>query len=524
MKELFYIYLFIITIQIIFCNTEDQDDSDEGNILLPMDGKQIEITFQGKKIGNKNYFTTPLKVGTPEKTFNVQIDTSVSTCWLPSVKCKNCVLSTTLYNESESSTSSNPSDEDIELDDEDGDVEGYKIDDDISLNGYKLQNFSFIQVTELDEDFRDHFDGKLGLGYRGQFGKNYNFLDKLKKDKLISKKIFSINQISDKKGLLFIGDLSARKYTYCNVSSGEDLDDIYKESWVCDLTHVGIFNSKEGISNKLHDYTLVSDGKVDFDSAYEYIAVPISYRQIIEDLLFKANLICETNEEEVKEKKKKFKQIRKEIEEREEKEEKEEKEKGEKDAKKEKKRREKAKKEKLMYKINDEEISIKCKTTPDDLSQKGLSLSFILQGNVYSIPLDTLFSFSNEIGKMVMKVKLIDDDDAIWTFGYPFMNQFLMIFNMEDNHVGMKRLKKTSLPVINVTKEWSNWHEVQNNFFYKKMDITSIIIIAIILFIILIAIVGFLVWRAYKKSKDKKPQEFIQELNNMNNGEDNRVY
>ena len=177
-----------------------------------------------------------------------------------------------------------------------------------------------------------------------------------------------------------------------------------------------------------------------------------------------------------------------------------------------------------MYKINDEEISIKCKTTPDDLSQKGLSLSFILQGNVYSIPLDTLFSFSNEIGKMEMKVKLIDDDDAIWTFGYPFMNQFLMIFNMEDNHVGMKRLKKTSLPVINVTKEWSNWHEVQNNFFYKKMDITSIIIIAIILFIILIAIVGFLVWRAYKKSKDKKPQEFIQELNNMNNGEDNRVY
>ena len=125
---------------------------------------------------------------------------------------------------------------------------------------------------------------------------------------------------------------------------------------------------------------------------------------------------------------------------------------------------------------------------------------------------------------MEMKVKLIDDDDAIWTFGYPFMNQFLMIFNMEDNHVGMKRIKKTSLPVINVTKEWSNWHEVQNNFFYKKMDITSIIIIATILFIILIAIVGFLVWRAYKKSKEKKPQEFIQELNNMNNGEDNRVY
>ena len=137
-------------------------------------------------------------------------------------------------------------------------------------------------------------------------------MDKLKKDKLISKKIFSINQINDQKGLLYIGDLSARKYTYCNVSSGEDLDYIYKESWVCDLTHVGIFSSDEGISNKLQDYTIVSDGKVDFDSAYEFIAVPISYRQIIEDLLSKANLKCETNEDHVKEIKQKNKQKEKE--------------------------------------------------------------------------------------------------------------------------------------------------------------------------------------------------------------------
>ena len=43
-----------------------------------------------------------------------------------------------------------------------------------------------------------------------------------------------------------------------------------------------------------------------------------------------------------------------------------------------------------------------------------------------------------------MKVKYIDDDDAIWTLGYPFMSQFLMIFDMEENHVGIKRIKKTN--------------------------------------------------------------------------------
>ena len=124
-----------------------------------------------------------------------------------------------------------------------------------------------------------------------------------------------------------------------------------------------------------------------------------------------------------------------------------------------------------------------------------------------------------------MKIKYIDDDDSIWTFGYPFMSQFLMVFNMEENHVGMKRIKKTSLPVINITKDWNNWHEITNTFFYKKIDITSVVIIASILFGILMIIVIFLVLRACRKTKLNKSQEFVQELNNLNNSNQNdRVY
>ena len=297
--------------------------------MLLMQGSKLEINLEGKKLGNKNYYTIPLKVGTPPKTFNVQIDTSTSTSWLPLINCKNCDSCTKFYDPLESKTSSVISQQKIELDDEDGDVEGYPINDNVVLNGYNLQNFSFVQVTKFDKEFRDHFDGKLGLGYRDQHGKNFNFLDRLKKQNLITKKIFSINQMSEQKGLLFIGDNSANKYTFCNVSSGEDLDDIYKESWVCELTHVGIFNTKEGISNVLSNYTHISDGKVDFDSAYEYIAVPVSDRKIIEELLEKANLVCETDEDIEK----KYQELSK------------------------------GKKDELINKYNDEEINIKCKTT-----------------------------------------------------------------------------------------------------------------------------------------------------------------
>ena len=477
MKKIFILYIFSFLLTLI-----QSKEKAEGNIMLIMEGTKLELKLQGKQIGNKNYYTVPLKVGTPGKTFNVQLDTSTSTTWLPSIKCKNCAKSSNLYDPIQSKTSLALNDKKIELDDEDGDVEGYPMNDNFVLNGYNLKNFSFVQVTKLDDEYRDHYDGKLGLGYRNENGKNFNFLDSLKKQNLINKKIFSINQINEQKGLLFIGDNSANKYTFCNVSSGEDLDDIYKESWVCELTHVGIFNNKEGISKKLHDYTHISDGKVDFDSAYEYIAVPICDRQIIEELLEKAKLVCETNEEEIKN----YKKLSKE------------------------------KKEKFINKYNNEEVSIKCKTSKEALSKSGFSLSFILQGNVYSIPLESLFSTSLEKDKMEMKIKYIDDDDAIWTFGFPFMSQFLMIFNMEENHVGIKSIKKTVLPVINITKEWDSWNEVYNNFFYKKLDITLIIIISSILFVTLMAIVAFLVWRAFRKSELRKSQESFKELHEIN--------
>ena len=477
MKKIFILYIFSFLLTLI-----QSKEKTEGNIMLIMEGTKLELKLQGKQIGNKNYYTVPLKVGTPGKTFNVQLDTSTSTTWLPSIKCKNCAKSSNLYDPIQSKTSLALNDKKIELDDEDGDVEGYPMNDNFVLNGYNLKNFSFVQVTKLDDEYRDHYDGKLGLGYRNENGKNFNFLDSLKKQNLINKKIFSINQINEQKGLLFIGDNSANKYTFCNVSSGEDLDDIYKESWVCELTHVGIFNNKEGISKKLHDYTHISDGKVDFDSAYEYIAVPICDRQIIEELLEKAKLVCETNEEEIKN----YKKLSKE------------------------------KKEKFINKYNNEEVSIICKTSREALSKSGFSLSFILQGNVYSIPLESLFSTSLEKDKMEMKIKYIDDDDAIWTFGFPFMSQFLMIFNMEENHVGIKSIKKTVLPVINITKEWDSWNEVYNNFFYKKLDITLIIIISSILFVTLMAIVAFLVWRAFRKSELRKSQESFKELHEIN--------
>ena len=447
---------------------------EEGNIYLPMISN-FTLEHSQNKVNNKNYYTIPLKVGTPEVEYNVQVDTSTSTSWIPSNKCENCVLAKKLYNEDSSRTSS-PTNSIIKLEDEDGNVEGYEISDNIKLGAYKLKQYGFIQVIKVADDFRDHYDGKLGLGFRSHLdNKEFNFLEKLKKNGLILKKIFSINAINDKRGMLLIGDLPGKQYsTFCNVTSDiGSLDDMYKESWICHLTHVGIFETNKGISNRIKPYSeLENNNLVNFDSAYDYIAVPISEKYHIEALLQKAGLKCETLKKNEKTE---------------------------------------IKDESLRNRIREEEITITCKTNLNELIEKGLVLSFVLQGYAYSIPLDLLFVQSPKSGEMEMLIKYIDDKDAIWTFGYPFMNQFLMIFNMEEKHVGIKKLKKTSFPIINLVKDWEKWNEKEE----KSCSIFRII--AIITLIIIVFAIIFLIYRYIrKKSLDSNGPAFDVGNNNDN--------
>ena len=332
---------------------------EEGNILLPMTSNFTLEHYQNK-VYSKNYYTIPLLVGTPEEEYEVQIDTSTATSWIPSSRCSNCIMSHRLYDQEDSRTSS-PTDNFVEIEDEDGNVEGYQIADNIKLGSYKLKQFGFVEVTKVADNFKDHYQGKLGLGYKSTLLKDdeFNFLEKLKKHNLIKKKIFTINAINEKKGMLFVGDIPGKPYnSYCNVTNTDDLDEMYQESWVCKMTHIGIFDREKGIFNKIKFYDELKNNKlVSFDSAYDFIAVPMSEKEGIEKLLGKAKLQC--------------------------------------------------------------------------TEQKRNSAR----------------------GEMDMLIKIIDEDDAIWTFGYPFLNQFLMIFNMEEDHVGIKKLKKTALPIVAINNK-----------------------------------------------------------------------
>ena len=53
--------------------------------------------------------------------------------------------------------------------------------------------------------------------------------------------------------MLLIGEFPGKEYdTFCNVTNDTDnIDDMYKESWICHLTHVEVFDTDKSIFNKL---------------------------------------------------------------------------------------------------------------------------------------------------------------------------------------------------------------------------------------------------------------------------------
>ena len=204
------------------------------SILFAKGPQTISLSFN-KDLG---FYTVPVSFGSNEETFDLQVDTTTSETWIPSLKT---TMKVKKYNISKSSTGQKTN-KTFEVEDEDGDVRGKACYDSIKVGDISLDHFGFVHVDEFEYEFKDYPQGKLGLGFKQEHGEDFNFIGKLKKNKLIEKEIFSINSESKE---LIIGELPSQfknqLYTTCSQSETNDLDDDYRQAWTCELTHL-IFN------------------------------------------------------------------------------------------------------------------------------------------------------------------------------------------------------------------------------------------------------------------------------------------
>ena len=348
------------------------------NKIISFDSSSIKLEFREKN----HFFTIPIKIGSNGQQFEVQVDTTTSETWLPSV---NTTFKVQKFDPKKSSTCQIIPKE-FEIDDEDGNVRGTPVYDSITVGSFTLDKFGFVLVQGYQKDFKDFPDGKLGLGFRHEHGVNFNFLGSLKSKGLINKEVFTI---LPKEERLVIGgipsELEKETYSTCNLVETNDLDDAYRAGWICELTHIffGV-NTKE----KSLEMALQVNARVIFDSAYNYISMPKRHLNN-----FNKNFM-----------------------------------------------------EKFFYdsciQVKDKnDIYYICDA--DEKIQHG-AIAFLVGGFGYVIPWDKLFKKIEE-DKYEMLIRFHKENDDIFSFGYPFTSQFTIVYNAEEKHLGFYGGEKIDL-------------------------------------------------------------------------------
>ena len=355
------------------------------NNSISLKSNSLELEFIESE-HKSHFYTIPVKVGSQQQVFEVQVDTTTCETWLPSV---NTTYEVARFDPKTSKTCQ-MTELQFEIDDEDGNVKGLSFYDSLIVGPYSLNKFGMVLVDSFQTGFKDFKQGKLGLGFRHEHCVDFNWLGTLKKNGLIEKEIFTILPDDDE---LVIGslpkDLEEKEYTTCDLVETNDLDDVFRAGWVCELTHIFFGVDTE---DKTLEMALQVDARVIFDSAYDYISMP---KRHLKD--FNKKFMQEFFNDSCIEIK------------------------------------------------DDDEIYFIC--DDDDKLKKG-SIAFLMGGYGYVIPYNKLFR-QIEDDKYEMLIRFHKENDDIFSFGYPFTSQFIVVYNAEDKKLGFFGGEK-----IDLKKDW----------------------------------------------------------------------
>ena len=432
------------------------DNSTEDNTTASTNQKIQEENAQ-----DYNYtsciWTVQVEIGNPAQEFTLELDTTISPTWVPSVDCINC-QSKNKYNASESDTAE-VSNRTIKIEDYLGDIKGDIVKDDFKLKklGYEIKDFSFLQAIELNKKFNDLPEGKLGLSYVNKYGDKFSFLNTLYDLGKIKHKMFTLD--FDKKnkhngGKIIFGDVpsvikkaSEENYGYCNLTSSEDLEDEFKDGWTCELTHI-FFNNATQLVN-LTDAIEMDNTRVVFDSSYEFIGVSSNQYELFYEKYIKENFEddCKKN-------------------------------------------------------IKNKETYIICDLNKQQI-ETAASLFIILQGYVIEIEAEDLFIKLDEEDQYLFAIKFFnqkDDETKVWVLGQIFLKNLVTVFDAEKEQVGFYGENN----VYNKYNDWIQWYT--SDYYYLLVSRHFYLLIgASVVFALFMLFICFIVMRSIKRRSRHGP-------------------
>ncbi|MCQ2821255.1 MAG: A1 family peptidase [archaeon] len=385
---------------------------------------------------NQSFYTVPVSFGTPlpeapEQTFNLQIDTTTSETWVPSKKLKI----PDSYDEN-ASTTSDIINKTIEIEDEDGIVIGDSCYDVLKMNDglIEVPNFGFVSVNKYAKNY-----------------KHYGFVKMLKINNYIKHERFYFDW--ETATLIIDGkeeSIGNNNITYCNLTDTDDLQNVYRSGWVCELTHVFLYdnNKKSSVDGFDVDYGHSVDSRVIFDTAYPYISVP---KKHFYDMFNKShfNPLFGNSCHEVQ-----------------------------------------------VEENSSKEVFFECDYDEEKIKQ--FNFTIVLDGYGIQIKGENLF-VKNSKGKLESLLHFIEGSDSdLWALGSPFMKSHSFIFDYEEKKVGIFKGEK-----IDLFDQWSLWMKGMSPLQIKRKIMYLIIGASIIGTILLIIIVWLIVRACRRKNSDE---------------------
>ena len=355
---------------------------------------------------NEDYIIAPLGLGTPVNFAPLQIDTTSYKSWVSSVKNEQNP-SVFNYNVKDSKTAEESGEWDTVIDEE-GTISGNVLYDKAYLGKFEIDHFKFIEAVEFEDDFHDFRNGKLGLGnchYADKDDLEYCLLQRLKDNGSIERRIFSIREYSDTHGEIVFGDIASKSkekdYPLLSLIDKDGYDDIeddeFKMGWITKISHV-IFrnnsNSDNNFKKIFKNNIYIEEGLASFDSSSHYIEAPYSYINEFEEKMFEQyypNVCRKVNDYGTYMflcDKKRFEEIRN---------------------------------------IN-----------------KDLTFIIVMDGNGFEIPMDFLFEQTRE-NDYEFFVHFKDYEQNIWNLGHPFFHHYTIIFDQDNQEIGIDGEKIYSL-------------------------------------------------------------------------------
>ena len=218
-------------------------------------------------------------------------------------------------------------------------------------------------------------------------------MQSLKENGSIERRIFSLRELSDTHGELVIGDVTPNSkendYPLLSVIKENEYEDIeddeFKMSWITRMSHVLIHDNNDNVKN-IFQNNINIEGFVSFDSSSHFIEAPYYYIDSFQEKIFDKyflNYCRKVNEDNT-----------------------------------------------YMFLCNKEKFdTIKEKS-------KELNLVFVMDGNGFEIPLEFLFEQTRE-NDYEFFVHFKDFEQNIWNLGHPFFHYFTIIFDQDNQEIGI---------------------------------------------------------------------------------------